>query len=77
MYVKKEAVLSSMIEGTQSSLSDLLMFEFEHQPGVPLDDVQEVSNYVVALYLVPIYSNPIMFAHDLHGSHSGQNNSFF
>ncbi|MDZ7667650.1 MAG: Fic family protein [Desulfotignum sp.] len=48
-YVRKEAVLSSMIEGTQSSLSDLLMFEFEHQPGVPLDDVQEVSNYVAAL----------------------------
>jgi Fic family protein len=51
MYVRKEAVLSSMIEGTQSSLSDLLMFELEHQPGVPLDDVQEVSNYVAALYL--------------------------
>ena len=51
MYVKKEAVLSSMIEGTQSSLSDLLMFEFEHQPGVTLDDVQEVSNYVAALCL--------------------------
>ena len=50
MYVRKEAVLSSMIEGTQSSLSDLLMFEFKHQPGVPLDDVQEVSNYVTALY---------------------------
>jgi Fic family protein len=49
MYVLKEAVLSSMIEGTQSSLSDLLLFEFEHQPGVPLDDVQEVSNYVAAL----------------------------
>lgn len=49
MYVRKEAVLSSMIEGTQSSLSDLLMFEFERQPGVPLDDVQEVSNYVAAL----------------------------
>ncbi len=49
MYVRKEAVLSSMIEGTQSSLSDLLMFEFKHQPGVPLDDVQEVSNYVAAL----------------------------
>ena len=49
MYVRKEAVLSSMIEGTQSSLSDLLLFEFEHQPGVPLDDVQEVSNYVAAL----------------------------
>jgi Fic family protein len=48
-YVRKEAVLSSMIEGTQSSLSDLLLFESEHQPGVPLDDVQEVSNYVAAL----------------------------
>ncbi len=49
MYVRKEAVLSSMIEGTQSSLSDLLLFEFEHQPGVPINDVQEVSNYVLAL----------------------------
>lgn len=49
MYVRKEAVLSSMIEGTQSSLSDLLLFEFEQQPGVPLDDVQEVSNYAAAL----------------------------
>ncbi|MCF8092601.1 MAG: Fic family protein [Desulfotignum sp.] len=49
MYVRKEAVLSSMIEGTQSSLSDLLMFEFAHQPGVPLDDVQEVSDYAAAL----------------------------
>ena len=38
-----------MIEGTQSSLSDLLLFELEQQPGVPLDDVQEVSNYVMAL----------------------------
>jgi len=50
MYVRKEAVLSSMIEGTRSSLSDLLLFEFKHQPGVPLDDVQEVSNYVAALH---------------------------
>lgn len=49
MYVRKEAVLSSMIEGTQSSLSDLLMFEQDQEPGVPLDDVQEVSNYVAAL----------------------------
>ncbi|MBW7865482.1 MAG: Fic family protein [Candidatus Hydrogenedens sp.] len=48
-YVRKEAVLSSMIEGTQSSLSDLLMFELDQEPGVPLDDVQEVSNYVAAL----------------------------
>jgi Fic family protein len=49
MYVRKEAVLSSMIEGTQSSLSDLLLFELDQEPGVPLDDVREVSNYVVAL----------------------------
>jgi Fic family protein len=49
MYVRKEAVLSSMIEGTQSSISDLLIFELEEQSGVPLDDVQEVSNYVRAL----------------------------
>ncbi len=48
-YVRKEAVLSSQIEGTQSSLSDLLLFENDQVPGVPLDDVQEVSNYVAAL----------------------------
>lgn len=48
-YIRKEAVLSSQIEGTQSSLSDLLLFELEQQPGVPTDDVQEVSNYVAAL----------------------------
>ncbi len=48
-YVRKEAVLSSMIEGTQSSLSDLLMFEFDEAPGVPLDDVREVSSYVAAM----------------------------
>jgi Fic family protein len=49
MYIRKEAVLSSQIEGTQSSLSDLLLFESESAPGVPLDDVQEVSNYVAAI----------------------------
>jgi Fic family protein len=48
-YVRKEAVLSSQIEGTQSSLSDLLLFELEEVPGVPIDDVAEVSNYVSAL----------------------------
>ncbi len=48
-YVRKEAVLSSQIEGTQSSLSDLLLFESEGTPGVPLDDACEVSNYVAAL----------------------------
>ena len=49
LYVRKEAVLSSQIEGTQSSLSDLLLFEIDEVPGVPLDDVQEVSCYVAAL----------------------------
>ena len=48
-YVRREAVLSSQIEGTQSSLSDLLLFELEEMPGVPFDDVAEVSNYVAAL----------------------------
>src|SRR6185369_11027405 len=48
-YVRKEAVLSSQIEGTQSSLSDLLLFELGEAPGVPLDDVTEVSSYVSAL----------------------------
>lgn len=49
-YVRKEAVLSSQIEGTQSSLSDLLLFEIDEAPGVPLDDVIEVSSYVAALH---------------------------
>jgi Fic family protein len=49
LYVRKEAVLSSQIEGTQSSLSDLLLYESDEAPGVPLDDVQEVSNYVAAM----------------------------
>lgn len=48
-YVRKEAVLSSQIEGTQSSLSDLLLFELKEAPGVPIDDIVEVSNYVAAL----------------------------
>lgn len=48
-YVRREAVLSSQIEGTPSSLSDLLLFEMEEAPGVPLDDVVEVSNYVAAM----------------------------
>lgn len=50
-YVRKEAVMSSQIEGTQSSLSDLMLYEMEGVPGVPMDDVQEVSCYVSALNL--------------------------
>ena len=48
-YVRREAVLSSQIEGTQSSLADLLLFELEEAPGAPFDDVVEVSGYVAAL----------------------------
>ncbi len=48
-YVRKEAVLSSQIEGTQSSLSDLLLFELDEVPGVPRDDAVEVSHYAAAL----------------------------
>ena len=49
MYVRKEAVLSSQIEGTQSTLADLLRFETEAQGGQPIDDIREVSNYVDAM----------------------------
>lgn len=49
MYVRKEALLSSQIEGTQSSLSDLLLFENDEAPTGELDDVTEVSNYVAAI----------------------------
>ena len=48
-YVRREAQLSSEIEGTQSSLSDLLAFELGNTPGALVDDVTEVSNYVAAL----------------------------
>lgn len=48
-FVRKEAVLSSQIEGTQSSLADLLLFEIDEQPGVPVADTREVSRYVAAL----------------------------
>jgi Fic family protein len=49
MYVRKEALMSSQIEGTQSSLSDLLLFENDENFSVPTDDVEEVSNYIAAL----------------------------
>lgn len=48
-YIRKEAVLSSQIEGTQSSLSDLLLFEHDVAIGVPLEDVRETSNYIAAM----------------------------
>ena len=49
LYVRKEALLSSQIEGSKSSFSDLLLFENEAVPGVPIDDVEEVSSYVAAM----------------------------
>src|SRR6266511_3172288 len=48
-YIRKEAVLSSQIEGTQSSLSDLLLFEHDVAPGAPIADVRETSNYIAAM----------------------------
>ena len=48
-FIRKEAVLSSMIEGTQSSLADLMLYELDEQPGVPEEDAREVSRYVAAL----------------------------
>ena len=47
-YVRKEAVASSQIEGTQSSLSDLLAYEVTAAPGIPVEDVREVSDCVAA-----------------------------
>lgn len=48
-YIRKEAVLSSQIEGTQSSLSDLLLFENDAAPGVPLNDARETLSYIEAM----------------------------
>ncbi|MBA3809014.1 MAG: Fic family protein [Solirubrobacterales bacterium] len=48
-FVRKEAVLSSQIEGTQSSLSDLLLFEHDATPGLLREDAQETANYIAAL----------------------------
>lgn len=49
MYVRKEALLSSQIEGTQSSLSELLLFESEQLQSTPTIDIRDVSNYVAAM----------------------------
>lgn len=48
-FVRKEAVLSSQIEGAQSSFADLLLYEIDEQPGVPVEDAREVSRCVAAL----------------------------
>jgi Fic family protein len=48
-FIRKEAVLSSQIEGTMSSLSDLLLFENEVSPGAPVEDIEEAVNYIAAM----------------------------
>jgi len=48
-FVRKEAVLSSMIEGTRSSMADLMLFELDQQPGAPVEDAREVSLCIAAL----------------------------
>ncbi len=48
-FVRKEAVLSSQIEGTMSSLSDLLLFENEVSTAAPIEDVEEAVNYIAAM----------------------------
>jgi Fic family protein len=50
MYIRKEAVLSSQIEGTQSSLSDLILFEHNYKQEITPEDVEEVSNYGRAIH---------------------------
>lgn len=49
-FVRKEALLSSEIEGTQATLEDMLIWEESEQPGASrLEDVEEVANYVAAI----------------------------
>ncbi len=48
-FARKEAVLSSQIEGTRSSLSDLLLFEQAGVPTVPPEDAEETANYIAAM----------------------------
>ena len=51
MYTRKEAVLSSQIEGTQASISDLLKAEADLSQIRPSRDVSEVRNYIAAMNL--------------------------
>jgi Fic family protein len=48
-YMRKEAVLSSQIEGTRSSFSDLLLFEHDAALAVPRADALETANYITAM----------------------------
>jgi Fic family protein len=78
-FVRKEAVLSSQIEGTQSSLADLLLYEVDEQPGVPVEDAREVSRCVAALEHglqklrsgLPLSMRLLRAMHEVLLSHSG------
>lgn len=78
-FVRQEAVLSSQIEGTQSSLADLLLYEIDEQPGVPVADACEVSRCVAALDHglaalrggVPLSMRLLCGMHDVLLSHPG------
>ncbi len=83
MYVRKEAVLSSQIEGMQSTLSDLLRLETEAAAGKPIDDIREVSNYADAMMYglkrldkFPLSLRLIREMHErlLHGGRGGTKN---
>ncbi|RPJ41366.1 MAG: Fic family protein, partial [Candidatus Latescibacterota bacterium] len=87
-YIRKEALLSSQIEGTQSSLSELLLFELEEAPGVPREDVVEVSRYVAAMEHglerirggFPLSNRLIREIHEIllsHGRGSGKDPGYF
>jgi Fic family protein len=49
MYVKKEALLSSQIEGTQASLEGVLRFEANLEPSEDINEIKEVVNYIQAM----------------------------
>ncbi len=49
MYVKKEALLSAQIEGTQASLQGVLEFEADMVPGDDINEIKEVINYIQAM----------------------------
>ena len=72
MYVRHEAVLSSQIEGTQSTLEDLLAYEAADKPSqAPPKDVEEVVNYVGAMNLglerLPTLPLSLRLIREIHG----------
>jgi len=70
-YIRKEALMSAQIEGTQSSLSELLLFEENPGNKAPSEDIIEVSNYIAAINygIERLQSFPLSlrFIRELHG----------